>query len=37
MNRTAAENLNNVIYVFSNDVNCDKGFLNVKYLYNKKI
>ena len=26
MNQIAVENLSNVICVFSNDVNCDKGF-----------
>ena len=30
------ENLNNVICVFSNDVSCDEGFLNVRCLYDKK-
>ena len=26
-----------MIYVFSNDVNCDKDFLFMRYFYNRKI
>ena len=37
MNSITIENLSNAIYVFSNDISCDKGFLNVGCLYNKKI
>ena len=36
MNSITIENLNNAIYVFSNDINCDEGFLFIRYLYNKK-
>ena len=37
MNRTAVENLNNVIYVLSNKLNCDEGFHNLRIFNSKKI
>ena len=37
MNRIAVENLNNVICVFSKDVNCDKGFHNLYIFDSEKI
>ena len=36
MNRAVVKNINNVIYILSNDVSYYEGFSNVRCLYNKK-
>ena len=36
MDRAVVENLNNMIYILSNDVSCDKGFHNLR-LFNSRM
>ena len=36
INEADFESLSNVICVFSNNVGCDVGFLNMRCLYNRK-